>query len=222
MIDSKYRSGVLNSAWVGCQSAGGKGGAIESVASVGSPHAHLPGPTDRKAWDRRRPPDRSSGARGGLGADSGSKHVVSDRVGLAIGPERPEVQARRAAEDEVGDEFGGGRGELQAGALVAGGDDQVLEAGGQADVGPGVDAPRPEAGPGRLDFGLAQDRAEPQGLVEQAAGGLRGRPACRNPRLPRWPRPGSGRRRGGPGSSSRARRCGRAAADRPSGARSAP
>src|SRR5262249_48910713 len=74
------------------------------------------------------------------------------------------------AEHQVGDQFGGGRGELQAGALVTGGDDQVRQAGRRPDVGAGVDAPRTEAGPGRLDRGATQDRADPQRLVEQLPG----------------------------------------------------
>ena len=46
-------------------------------------------------------------------------------------PEVIEVDAGGPAEDEVGDELGGGRGELQAGALVAGGDDQVRDSPGR-------------------------------------------------------------------------------------------
>ena len=95
--------------------------------------------------------------------------------------------------DQVGHQLGGRRRELQAGALVPGGDDQVAIAGGRPDVGPGVDAAGAKAGPGRLDLGPAQRRAEPDRLVQQVAHGRARWSGCRSRRPPRSPRPGPGR-----------------------------
>ena len=83
-----------------------------------------------------------------------------------------QVEPGLAAEDEVGDQLGSRRRELQAGALVAGGDDEIGEARRRTDVRPGVDAAGPQPRPDRLDLGLARSG---QSRAPRRAG--RGRPA---------------------------------------------
>ena len=58
-------------------------------------------------------------------------------------------------------------------APVARGDDQVRKSRRSADIGAVVHAPGPQPGPGRLDLGLIQGGAKPEGVIEQVASGAR-------------------------------------------------
>src|SRR5271157_4832107 len=84
-----------------------------------------------------------------------------------------QVKPRLSAQDEGGDQLGSRRRELQARALMPGGDDEVPKAGRHPDVRLGVDAAWPQPRPDRLDLGLAERRAEPKRLVQQVADGRR-------------------------------------------------
>ncbi len=99
---------------------------------------------------------------------SGSENVVPRWRWRSVDAEVPQVDPGRPTQDHVGDEFRGGRRELQPRPAMTRGDHQVSEPRREADVRSGVQAAGPEPRPGGLDPGVGQRRAERGGHVQKA------------------------------------------------------